>query len=275
MTLEQGPAHPIIPLGRVGTLRGTEYTVIGFLRRSVTYDNENFYWSEYLLYQPRLGFRWLIHSDTHWSIGEPLSPGAVNVQSNKLVWKGRTFKMFQQATATVRQVLGEFYWKVEVGERVYGRDFVDPPDMIAVETSKGHAEHGDADAADLFERSKPGKRKKKRSDEEMNVTRATYIPHEEVERAFGVRGLHKGWKVAPNQPSPVDNRVYLWWPAFAGLLLLLFVIFKAGVAPQVDTGIFWWSIVFVSVIPLGALFYGHAFERSRWKDSEFNPYGEE
>jgi len=256
-TLQQGKSHPVIPLGTVGTLFDVEYTVIGYVRRSVTFDMK-YYWSEYLLYNPKIGFRWLIHSDRHWSFAEPISIGEVSDHGTSLSSGGRTFKLFQRATATVEYVLGEFYWKVEVGEQVYARDFIAPPHMITLERSMPDPRDDDA---------------QKRAAEEINVTRATYLTSEAVEQAFGVENLGKGWTPAPNQPNPVDGGVFALWGLFALLLLVLDFVFLSGVVkPKVDQGIFFWSLVFVSVVPIGALIYRFSFETSRWKDSEFNPY---
>ncbi|MDA7980417.1 MAG: DUF4178 domain-containing protein [Pirellulales bacterium] len=260
-TLDQGKAQVVIPLGTVGWFRGDEYTVIGFMRRSVTYDMD-YYWSEYLLYSKELGFRWMIHSDGHWSFGEPLPPGEVSSNTSRLTGgnflncRGRSFRLFQQAPARVRYVLGEFYWKVELDEVVYSRDFVSPPNMISMEI-------GGRDSED-------------KNSSEINLTLATYIPHEEIEASFGVKGLSRGWGVSPNQPSPVDKKVYLWWLVGGVLILLLYAIFLSGMlgatASKLDGGILFWALIFVSAIPGGALIYHYSFEKRRWQDSEFNPY---
>ena len=60
-------------VGATGSFEGTTLTVIGFLVRSVTWEGERFAWSEYLLYQPRLGFRWLVEGDGHWSYVRPVA----------------------------------------------------------------------------------------------------------------------------------------------------------------------------------------------------------
>ncbi|MFQ5730871.1 MAG: DUF4178 domain-containing protein [Planctomycetaceae bacterium] len=258
-TLEQGQIHPVIPIGAVGVLDDVEYTVIGFVRRSVTFDMK-YYWTEYLLYQPKVGFRWLIHSDQHWSFAEPLSLGDIRDRGTTVGHDERTFKLFQSAAAQVEYVLGEFYWKVEVGEEAYSRDFICPPQMITLERTKNYTE----DEQGFLHETEGG---------ELNATIATYLPHETVEEAFDVENLSRGWTPAPNQPNPVDSGVFAWWGVFGLVLLALFVIFRMGLVKKpVDGGIFFWALVFVSVIPIGALIYRYIFESSRWKDSEFNPY---
>ena len=261
-TLEQGAAHPVIPLGSVGTLFDIEYTVIGYVRRSVRFDIK-YFWSEYLLYNPTIGFRWLIHSDNHWSFAEPISIGDVENLSTKLYHQKQSYRLFQRARAEVEYVLGEFYWKVEVGESVWAKDFICPPYLITVErTLPHHAEAANA-AAEMVEP----------ETQEVIVTKSTYLPHADVEEAFDVENLAKGWTPAPNQPNPVDGSVFAWWGIFAAILLVLDIIFLTGVVkPKVDQGIFFWAMVFVSIVPIGSLIYRFMFESSRWKDSEFNPY---
>ena len=91
-----------------------------------------------------------------------------------------------------------------------------------------------------------------------------------------MENLSRGWKPAPNQPNPVDGSVFAWWGLFGLALLLLDFLFLSGIVkPKVDQGLFFWALVLVSVLPIGALIYRISFESSRWKDSEFNPYATE
>ena len=69
--------QPTVPLGTVGELKEGKSTVIGFVARSVTFDRA-YFWFEYLLYNPRIGFRWLVQSDDHWSYVKSVPPGEVS-----------------------------------------------------------------------------------------------------------------------------------------------------------------------------------------------------
>jgi hypothetical protein len=250
--------HPLIPLGTVGKLRETEYTVIGFLARSVTFDELDYFWTEYLLYQPRVGFRWLVHSDRHWSFVQPISAGAVRKSVGSATFDGRTFRLFQSALATVRHVLGEFYLKVTIGEEVMASDYISPPEMLSIEAT--------VDPAD-------GTVQKRTAAREVSYSLGIYVPHAEIEQAFGVSTLPRGFQIAPNQPSPIDRRVYVFWAAFAAFLIFVDVgISAAKSAPGVDQSFFIVALLLISVVPIGTLLYAHSFERSRWADSQFNPY---
>lgn len=66
---------PLIPLGKRGTLRGEEFEVLGFMQRAVVYYGSTYEWSEYLLYNPYKGYRWLLESNGHWTFLKPLPGG--------------------------------------------------------------------------------------------------------------------------------------------------------------------------------------------------------
>ena len=59
--------QPVIPLGTRGKLRGEEFEAIGYMKRAVSYEGVPYEWSEYLLYNPFKGFRWLVEYNGHWT----------------------------------------------------------------------------------------------------------------------------------------------------------------------------------------------------------------
>lgn len=244
-TLNRSRIQPVIPLGTTGTFAGTAFTVIGFLVRSVTEEGVVYRWQEYLLYNPSVGFRWLVHSDDHWNFVAPVSPGDVDDHYQRAFYAGKTFRLFQRGLATVRSVLGEFYWKVEVGEEVDTRDLIAPPEMLSFETAKG----------------------------EQNISLGLYVPPERIEEAFGVKNLRRPWSIGPNQPSPVIRSVMATWATFAGLILLVDVALSSRSAgPKVDQGFLAYALVLISIIPIGAVIYRGSFEARRWQNSDFNPF---
>lgn len=249
-TLNKASVHPLIPLGRSGTLRGESYVVIGFLQRAVTIEGVQYFWTEYLLYHQRDGFRWLVDSSGHWSFVTPVAPGEVEANAAGASYDGRNYKLYQRCPARVTYVLGEFFWKVAAGETVMVNDYIAPPHILSAEVSLGRRESGSGQA------------------QEINFSHGVYVPREEVAQAFGLDALPGSWQIAAHQPNPVDNKVYLLFALFAFVLFgayrLLVAIRPAG---TVDSGLFFIALFALGVIPLGSFLYGRNFETRRWEDS--------
>lgn len=200
-----------LPIGAEGTFMGdVRFKIIGAVARSVTFDGIKYFWHEYLMYNPRVGFRWLVHSDNHWNFVEPVNPAEVTsttiYQAGSTVgYGGRNFKIFQDAPATVEYVKGEFYWRVEQGETVRAVDYISAPQMLSQEMTRN----------------------------EVNWSLGTYMSVGEVEKAFGITDLPKPWGVAPNQPF--TGSFYYTWGAVPLLLLLGLAIFMIPIAGITST----------------------------------------
>jgi hypothetical protein len=206
-TLEPPSFQPLIPLGTAGEVPEGKMTVIGAMSRSVTIEGTQYFWSEYLLYNPQIGFRWLVHSDAHWNYVQAVPPGEIADTGKYASYRGKSYKIFQDAQAQVESVIGEFYWKVEAGEKVRGVDYVKPPYMLSKEVSTVYISDPN-DAA-----------KTRRATGEINWSLGTYIPVPEIEKAFSVTGLPRPSGVAPNQPYK-HWWVYKYWVAFVVVALL-------------------------------------------------------
>jgi hypothetical protein len=207
-----------LPLGSVGRLEGSELTVIGFLVRSVAIEHVKYKWDEYLLYHPRLGFRWLTCSDHHWNYVQPIPPGSASAGGKTACYRDRQFKLFQKADARVEHVLGECYWKVAVGEEVAVADFVRPPQMLSREISR------------------------QGNQEEINWSLGTYVPVSDIAKTFGLTTLPAPSTVAPNQPFPYKS-IYFSWAAL-GIVALLVGLFFHILHPE--------RRVYAKTIPLQA-----------------------
>lgn len=188
-------ATPKIPLGTRGTFAEGEMTVIGYLQRSAQVEGEWYPFEEYLLYEPAIGFRWLVCSDGHWSYVQPIAPGAVKFDGEYAVYDDVKFRLFTGARLRVDTVLGEMYWQVKVGEEVYSQDFVAPPAMLSVETTP----------------------------QEENWSLSTYMTPREVAAAFGDKPeiqLPPPIGVGANQPDPVGSAAVPLTLGFVALLVL-------------------------------------------------------
>jgi uncharacterized Zn finger protein (UPF0148 family) len=217
--LQTARIAPIIPIGATGEFEGGPLTVIGFMQRSVQFDRR-YYWEEYLLYNPQIGFRWLVRSDDHWSFVQSIPPGEIATIGKRAVFRGKQFRLFQDTAARVEHVAGEFYWKVTVGETVRAADYVRPPEMLSMEVSVGApAEESQAQGA-ATKRQRRATRPAAQPTGEVNWSLGTYVKRRDVEKAFGISGLPRPSNVAPNQPF-LHKKIYKYW----ALLLALTFIF--------------------------------------------------
>lgn len=181
-----------LEIGMEGTFGEKKMRILGAVVRSVTVEGIKYFWHEYLLYNPAIGFRWLVHSENHWNFVEPLNVADVTGAGTTAQYDGKNYKLFQDANAVVEYVKGEFYWKVEQGETVRAIDYICPPYMISNEMTGN----------------------------EMNWSQGTYTKIPDIEKAFGVADLPKPWNVAPNQPFE-GSFWYTWALLFLVVLLVV------------------------------------------------------
>lgn len=172
-------ARPAYALGTRGRLDGVEWEVIGWQERSVTAWGVRYAWEEHLLFNPYEGYRYLMLSDGHFCVVEPL-PGVPSTGLNQAMWNKQTFKHFQTADAVVDEVLGEFSWEVRRGDVATASDYVDPPGIISCEGAQGV------------------------SGSEVNWSAGRYLTRDEVVAAFGepTRRIAEPRGIHPCQPNP-------------------------------------------------------------------------
>ena len=213
--LEKPSFNPVIPIGSTGQVPEGKMTVIGAMTRSVTIEGTKYFWGEYLLYNPQIGFRWLVHSDDHWNYVYAIPPGEVTELAKSASFRGKNYRIFQDAPAVVESVLGEFYWKVEAGEQVAAVDYVSPPYALAKEVTTIYV--ADAD------------KKKKRATGEINWSLGTYVTPAEIEKWFGVSNLTRPSNIAPNQPYRY-KWIYKYW------IILILAAVLVGFGTLVTSG---------------------------------------
>jgi hypothetical protein len=128
--------QPRLPLGSKGKLQGVEWAIIGYLKRQTRFEGVTYTWSEYLLFQMEAGFAWLTEDQGHWNFVRTLSNVPPSLRSQtRFRWNDREFRLFNRGRATVSYVLGEFYWRVRVGESCATADYVSGNLMLSRETS--------------------------------------------------------------------------------------------------------------------------------------------
>lgn len=133
------PVRPIIPLGSKGQLQGVQWQVVGFQHRmgQEPGDDEQFGWSEYLLYNQKRGFAFLVDAEDGWSMVRPTT-GAPQVGSTgrTATYMGTTYQLKYSYEAETTYVLGEFYWQVERGQKTSNRDYASAKGLLSMEQSK-------------------------------------------------------------------------------------------------------------------------------------------
>jgi ribosomal protein S27E len=168
--------EPLITLGSVGRFLGRDWTVIGFQQRVITAEGVDYPWLEFLLHHPEEGFRWLVESTGHWSWVSPVTkPPRYQTGFPATTWNDETFTRYSAGSAVTRYVVGEFTWKVKVGETWEIIDFIAPPKMLSRESSH----------------------------QESTWSLGEYLPAEEVAAAFKLKtALRPAIGIAMNQPNP-------------------------------------------------------------------------
>ncbi|MBI3667076.1 MAG: DUF4178 domain-containing protein [Acidobacteria bacterium] len=197
---ERQRVEPLIPLGTRGKWRGDVYEVIGFQVRTVVALETAYSWEEYLLFNPFKGFRYLTQYDGHWNDVKTLRAVPERVMAGgKEAFRllGRTFVHFATASAETSFVMGEFPWRIRVGEVIAVSDYVAPPEILSAEVTEG----------------------------ETVWSLGDYVDGGQIWQAFSLPGRPPAVQgVFPNQPSPYKGSLKELWLLYAGLMLALLVL---------------------------------------------------
>lgn len=197
-----------LALGSSARIDDADYTLIGFLKKSVTYEGIKYPWLEYLLYNRFLGYRWLVESDGHFTFMEPMeelptrgSGPVTRPDEQAISYQGQTYRHFQTSNPNVDAVAGEFYWRIRRGDRATNFDYVCPPNMLSLEVS---------DAGFVW-------------------SKGRYLSQDQVVSMFSLRqSLKPPVGVAPCQPNPYDKSAGAIWKMFWVAIVLGFVLMVGG-----------------------------------------------
>jgi len=121
-----------IPIGARARLGDVEWQVVGFMRRC---DGPgDFRWTEYLLFNPYHGYRFLVEEYDHWTLVKMLNrdvPGAGD--KGWITAMGRTYQFFGKGMARTTYVAGEFFWRASTSDVTAAIDYIAPPYRLMVE----------------------------------------------------------------------------------------------------------------------------------------------
>ena len=138
--IQDEPVQPLIALGTLGQLQGTQWQVVGFQHRmgQTPGDDEQFGWSEYLLYNQKQGFSFLVDSEEGWSLVRPTT-GAPTVKGTTATYMGKTYTLKYSYQAETYYVCGEFYWPVQRGQKTSNQDYAAGRSLLSLEQTPGEA----------------------------------------------------------------------------------------------------------------------------------------
>ncbi len=133
------PVRPLIALGSAGQLQGAQWQVVGFQHRMGTEPgdgDEHFGWSEYLLYNRKRGFLFLVDTEEGWSLVKTTTGAPTLSQDQQSAsYLGTRYTLKYGYHAETNYVAGEFYWPVERGQRTFNRDFASGNKLLSMEQS--------------------------------------------------------------------------------------------------------------------------------------------
>lgn len=210
----QMTVQPLIPLGSRGKLFGAVWEIIGFQQRGIDVEGTNYYWREYVLFNPYKGFRYLSEYDNHWSFVTPIPsipvPGVNNMGRPTMTHDGVVYDHFQTAQAYTWFVIGEFPWQVKVGEIVGTADYVAPPKMLSSETTEN----------------------------EVNWSRGEYIDGKDLWAAFQLPGAAPVpigvYSIQPAPPAAVHpGRPWKLFFLYAALLIGMMIYFSTRALDEI------------------------------------------
>ena len=136
--IQDEPVSTLIPLGSIGQLQGAPWQVVGFQHRMghEPGDDEHFGWSEYLLYNQKRGFTFLVDSEEGWSLVKPVT-GAPSLSADRqsATYLGTTYRLKETYDSQTTYVAGEFYWQVRRGQNTSNRDYAAGKSLLSMEES--------------------------------------------------------------------------------------------------------------------------------------------
>lgn len=206
---------PAIPLGREGTLDGLKWQVVGFQRRTGRGlgedEDDSFDWDEYLLYNQKAGFSFVVDSEDGWSTGRVINGAPkLNKSGTTATYLQRKYQRDYAYLAETQYAEGEFYWPVFKGQKSSNVDYANggKQSTLALETANN----------------------------ESTWTHGQRVSADTVARAFGVDKLKDR-----SQVSPLSGSGFSWGTILLLLFVLLFIlpllkacIFSPSCDPRTD-----------------------------------------
>jgi ribosomal protein S27E len=130
------PVKPLIALGSIGTLQGKQWQIVGYQHRmghEIGDEDESFGWGEYLLFNAKAGFIFLVDSTDGWSIVKPATGAPTKRGTNAFAYLGTNYTLQYSYKAETSYVAGEFYWQVKQGQITFNEDYASGKSLLSSE----------------------------------------------------------------------------------------------------------------------------------------------
>jgi uncharacterized protein (DUF983 family) len=213
--------------GDEGMLFGSKWLVLGAMSRKEEDGGEM--WTEYLLYNVKQGFQWLVETSQGWTRTDVLDNWP-RIQSEKEVHLGTDkFKFQYEYEAEVVYVVGAFNWKAQVGD---------------VTTIYSYAKSGGQDTLDA-----------EQTDTEFTWSRSRVVPTETVLTAFNRKSNKEATSAAIVDTSQSDYAFLRGAQLVSTVILVCLLVWALATnrsifLPFVGLGLTWGPFMSQAVLDL-------------------------
>jgi hypothetical protein len=124
-----------LSLGDTGTIDTIQYSVIGLMKCRDPDPEEPSEWIEYLLFNAREGFLWLVESSEGWDRVEVLNEWPKSLSSDTLSFREQQYKKLYEYDAIVLYAAGAFNWRISIGDKTHLADYAKGDQKLSAETT--------------------------------------------------------------------------------------------------------------------------------------------
>jgi hypothetical protein len=197
------PVKPLIPMGSIGTLQGKQWQIVGFQHRmghEPGDDDESFGWDEYLLFNAKAGFIFLVDSTEGWSIVKPATGAPTQRGTNAYAYLGTNYTKQYSYKAETTYVAGEFYWQVQRGQTTFNEDYASGKSLLSSEKGAG----------------------------ELTWSIGSKVDHTTIATAFKIKGRDADFQRSDVTPLSSGNSLgVIGWIVIVVVVIILLTIFSS------------------------------------------------
>ena len=129
--------QPAVPLYTLGTIRGVEYRVVGFMEKE---DKDGYRWREYTLFNAFHGYSFLSEYNGHWIFLKEKADAPVLADSRSLDFKyeQQLFEIYNTYTFSLVDGMGEFPGDAHNTNGINCKEYIAPPEIWTCEMKGGN-----------------------------------------------------------------------------------------------------------------------------------------